>query len=289
MTFRLLTLACGEPYLTWMERGLVKSLMWPTNYAAVRNAEWHIYTTETMQERMTEILRPVGLPVVMHAIEEIPNGGGVMLASVMREFIMDCAAEGDTFLVCPPDTIFGDQSIETMVALAREPKTIVSVAPVRVEQEFMEEFTGERMTNAPLVSLAWKYLHATWRDANIVLPHTNSFVGGVSWKQIGHQLYSVTHLLPTPFLIQPHPSDGEWFRLYGGPGSFDHIWPSKLVEEGRQRFVGSSDGAFAVEVTMKTENIPPLYPVDPAHPSQYSGSNKHNHFNRNTVVVFRGE
>jgi hypothetical protein len=145
------------------------------------------------------------------------------------------------------------------------------------------------MINSQLVSMAWKHLHPTWRDANIILPHTNSFVGGVSWKMIGDKLYAVTHLLPTPFLIQPHPSDGEWFRLYGGPGSFDHVWPAKLVDEGRQRLVASSDAAFAVELTMKHENIPPLYPLDPTNPSQYSGANKHNHINRNSVCVFRGD
>lgn len=287
MTMRLFTLVHGQPYLAWMRNGLLTSLMWPTNLAAIRNAVWHIYTSEESREETVDIVKDSGLSIVVHMVK--PEWGGQLLANAIRECIMDCAAEGDSMLVCPPDTIFGEQSIETMVAVAREPKIIVSAPPVRVNQEFMEDFTGERITNAQLVSLAWKHLHATWRDANIQLSHTNSFAGGVSWKQIGHKLYSVTHLLPTPFLIQPAPSDGEWFRLYGTPGSWDHLWPAKLVDEGRQRLIASSDAAFCVEVTMKDTNIPPLYPTDPINPSLYVGSNKHNHVNRNTVCVFRGE
>jgi hypothetical protein len=288
MNLRLLTIVGGEPYLTWMRNGLVPSLLWEKNRSAIRHAQWHIYTPLALNDRVIDICHRVGLDIVMHEIEPITNGG-ITLAAVMREFIMDCAAEGDPFLVCPPDTIFGEQSLETIVAMSREPHSVVSVAPVRVNPTFMDGFDGEPMSNARMVSRAWQHLHPTWRDANIRNPKINSFIGGVSWKQTADNLYSVTHLLPTPFLIHPHPSDSEWFRLYGGPGTFDHHWPAKIVDEGRQRFIGSSDGAFAVEITNENENLPPMYPTDPNNPSQYSCTNKHNHVNRNTVVIFRRE
>lgn len=285
MTLRIFTLVHGEPYITWMKNGLVKSLTWPTNHAAIRNAEWHIYTTDEDRERVIEIARAVDIPLKVNIIAA--EWAGALLANTVRHCLMDAAVCSDSILICPPDTIFGDQSIETLVALAREPHLVISAAPVRVNQEFMEEFSGQRMPNQELVSMAWKYLHQTWRDANIQLAHTNSFAGGVSWKKIGHGLYAVTHLLPTPFHITPMPSDAEWFRLYGSPGAIDHIWPSKLVDEGRQRFIASSDAAFMVEITMKDKNIPPLYPTDPHNPTNYIGQGKHNHVNRNTVCIFR--
>lgn len=287
MTLRIFTLVHGEPYLTWMERGLVPSLMWGINRAAIRNAVIHLYTTEESGTRAVGILRRLELPI--RVTYQTPEWAGAFLHNALLNCIYESASEGDAFLIAPPDTIFGDQSLETLVSLHKEPKIVISAAPVRVNDSFLDDFDGMKpMSNAKLCSMAWNHLHATWRDANIEMPKTNSFAGGVSWKKIGHKLYSVCHLLPTPFLCDVAPSDAEWFRRYGAPGSFDHLWPSKLTDEGRQRFIGSSDGAFIVEVTPKDANIPVRYPRDPNNPTNYIGHNQHNHVNRNTVVIFRG-
>ena len=287
MTLRIFTLVHGEPYLGWMEKCLVPSLMWPINRGAIRNAHVHLYTTVESSDRAVEILKRLELPIMVK--HQPPEWAGQFLHSALLDCIYDAASDGDAIMIAPPDTIFGEQSVETLLALHKEPKIVIAAAPVRVNDDFLEEFNGEIIHhNAELVTMAWKYLHPTWSEANIALPKTNSFAGGVSWKKIGNKLYSVTHLLPTPFLCDVSPSDAEWFRRYGAPGSFDHIWPSKLVDEGRQRFIGSSDGAFMVEVTPKNQNIPVLYPQDTANPTNYIGSNRHNHINRNTVVIFRG-
>lgn len=285
MTLRIFTLVSGEPYQTWMQNGLVESLSWPRNKSAIRHAQWHIYTTEESHDRVVEIARPLGLDIVVEIMRQ--DWAGAFLAHAINHCLRDCAEQGDQMLVCPPDTIFGEGTMETIMTMAREPKVVVSAVPVRVNQDFMDEFFSSPYENSELVTLAWKHLHATWRDANIHLPRNNSFAGGVSWKKVGEKLVAVTHLLPTPFYVDPTPSDAEWFRQYGMPGAFDHLWPAKIVDEGRQRFIGSSDAAFAVEITESDKNIPVLYPVDPANPTNYLGNQKHNHVNRNTVCVFR--
>lgn len=287
MTLRLFTLVGGEQYQNWMRNGLAKSLSWPRNRNAIRHAEWHLYVTEESREPVLEIARPLGLEIHLETMRQ--EWAGAFLAQAINHCLRDSAEHGDTMIVCPPDTIFSEGTLETFISLAIEPKLIISFPPVRVLPSFMDEFSGEPADSASLVSLAWKHLHSTWRDANIKLPRTNSFAGGVSWRKISDKLITVTHLLPTPFYIDPHPSDAEWFRQFGYPGAFDHIWPAKLVEEGRQRYIGSSDAAFAVEITEHDKNIPVLYPVDPANPTTYLGNQKHNHINRNTVCVFRGE
>lgn len=287
MTLRIFTLVHGEPYLSWMEKGLVPSLLWPINRNAIRNAQICLYTTPESSDRAIEIMKRLELPIMVK--NQSPEWAGQFLHNALLDCIYEAASEGDAILIAPPDTIFGEQSVETLMALHKEPKIVIAAAPVRVNDDFWDEFNGERAhPNAELVSMAWRHLHSTWANANIALPKTNSFAGGVSWKKIGDNLYSVTHLLPTPFLCDVAPSDAEWFRRYGAPGSFDHIWPAKLVNEGRQRFIGSSDGAFIVEVTMKDQNIPVLYPQDTANPTNYIGSNQHNHINRNVVAIFRG-
>lgn len=270
-----------------MERGLAKCLQWPSNRAALKWAHWHIYTTEASKERATKIASAVGLPITMKIVDE--EWAGTFLAKAVNEFVMDCARVGDRFLMAPPDTIFGEQTLDTLISIARVPKIIVSIPPVRVNQTFLDDFTGDVTNNPQLVSLAWKHLHRTWTDADMQRRFTNSFAGGVSWHEITDGLYAVTHLLPTPYYIDPSPSDAEWFRVYGAPGAYDHLWPGKLVDEGRQRLIGSSDAGFAVELTMHDQNIPVLYPADPADPTTYIGNNKHNHVNRNTVAIFRGE
>lgn len=287
MTLRLFTLVHGEPYMTWMQQALVPSLSWPINRNAIRNAEWHIYTTEQSRDRVIEIARPLGL--TMKICEMNPDWAGQFLASAVRQIIMEASSEGDQILMAPPDTIFGEGTLETFVALGRDPRVVISAPPVRVNQSFMSSFAEAEgpVFNETLVYMAWKHLHATWRDANITMPRNNSFIGGVSWKALSANVFAVTHLLPTPFYLGVAPSDGEWFRLYGTPGAYDHIWPAKLVDEGRQRLIGSSDAAFIVEITEADKNIPPLYPVNPSMNTEYSGQNKHNHVNRNTVCIFR--
>lgn len=287
MTLRLFTLVHGEPYLTWMERGLLASLMWPKNRAALKWAHWHIYTTQSSQDRAVEIAKRLEIPIQVNIVPEAWSGE--LLAGAVRHLFMDCAKTGDQFLVAPPDTIFGEQSVETMLAIARTPKLVISVAPVRVNAEFMDTFSGAPLTNAQLVGQAWRNLHRTWQEADMNLKFTNSFAGGVSWQKVAPDLYQVTHLLPTPFLVDPTPHDSEWFRQYGAPGSFDHLWPARVVDEGRQRFIASSDAAFAVEITEKDKNIPVLYPNDERNPTNYLGHQQHNHINRNTSVTFRAE
>lgn len=285
MTLRLFTLVDGLQYRQWMRDGLVKSLQWPANHSSVKNAEWNLYTTQESADEVIEIARPVGISLSIKIVE--PQWAGQFLANAVNHCLRGCSEQGDQMLVCPPDTIFSDGSLATFMALAAEPKVVISSPPVRVVPSFFEGFTGEPMSGANMVSLAWKNLHSTWRDANIKLPRNNSFAGGVSWRKVSENIFAVTHLLPTPFYIDPAPSDGEWFRQYGMPGAFDHLWPGKLVDEGRQRYVASSDAAFAVEITEDDKNLPVLYPVDPTNPTNYLGNQKHNHVNRNTVCVFR--
>lgn len=290
MKLRIFTLVWGNQYLDWFERACVASLCWPKNLAALRahTAEWNVYTTDGDIPRVRSILERTSIPIQTHPFGH-RNSSGETLQPTILDHLKNCVQTGCGFFMAPPDTIFGDGSVETIATVGMQPRTCVAVAHVRVNAAgFLGEFNGAPMENPTLVSLAWKHLHKTWADADTSKPLTNSFLGGVCWRSIGSNLFAVTHRLPTCYLGNIDNSDVEWFAKQYETGTFDHTWPVKLVKEQRHRLIGSSDAAFIVELTREHENHPPLQQRDENEPDKFWRDLEHNYVNRNSVVIFRG-
>ncbi len=289
MKMRMFSMCYGEPYSTWFENALIRSLMWPRNLEAVRRwcSEFNIYTRDQDRERLRTIAERLGVPLQFHPFDT-KNSSGETLQPAMLDHLRNCEQTGVAMFMAPPDTIFGEGSIEAICELGQHPGLCVAAPHVRVNAGALGKLPDRPVSNAELVDFAWENLHKTWADANAVLQNTNSVLGGVSWRELRKGLYAVTHRLPTCYLANVQASDVQWFAGQFETGTYDHTWPAKLVKEQRHRCIGSSDAAFMVELTREHENVPPVHPADPNEPDKYFRDLEHNYVNRNVVAVFRG-
>ncbi len=239
----------GDKHKDWSARGLETSLNWPLNKAALKDVGW---------------VRP------KNAHEVMP---------VLR----DCIASGRPLLMAPPDTIFSDGTIPTLLNMGQDRGACISFAHVRVLPGFLDDLDKDRM-----VSRAWEYLHPNWVEAEACLPQSGSFYSGLSWRFLSDKLIGVQHRLPTVFYANFTPSDFGAFST-GPLNAWDTYWPSSLFEQGRLRYVGSSDAAFAVELTERTTHGQSLMQADLQEPDKYHMTEPHNFVNRCMVSIFRKE
>lgn len=289
MRMRLFTLCWGQPYIDWFEHALVRSLCWSQNIEAIRSYtnEWNIYTKDGDRERLRAIAERVGVPLQFHPFD-MKNSSGETLQPCFLDHMRNCHQDGSAMFIAPPDTIFGNGTIAAICGVGRLPGICVAVPHVRVNAGALGQIGEREWSNPELVDFAWANLHPTWRDADARLGNTNSFLGGVSWHQLRKGLYAVTHRLPTCYLANIDATDVDWFSRQWETGAFDHTWPAKFVKEQRQRFIGSSDAAFMVELTRENENIPICQPTNPNDPDKFWRDLEHNYVNRNTAAIFRG-
>lgn len=290
MDLRLFSIVFGDRYLDWFERACVLSLSWPINREALKRAKvWDIWTTTSSAERAESIAAKLGIPVAIHAdIEDSKDS--LNLSKALHAEIELCANESGAMLWVAPDSIFGDGTIRTFLETATVPGICVAHGPMRVNQGgFLEAMGPGPVSNARLVKLAFERMHAGFRAADVSLPQTNSYKSGLSWRKIGDKLYAVTHLLPSSYLLQPNRRDLKWMLSKPKFGNYDHSFPSVLVDQQRQRVIGSSDAAFVAELTMETVDKAPLSTVIPEWPDKFWQDLPHHGVNRNVVVIWRAE
>ncbi len=293
----------GKQHLEWFERATCRSLAWPLNKAALQHAHWIIYTTKEDAPRAIEIASQV-LPkeqiefveMPRHVHGSSPEMGSVLLSGFLHT-MRKCIIDGSRMLIAPPDTIFGEGTIPNLLIAGRQPHTCVAVVHPRVSPSIFAQIGVSAVTNPQLVTRAWKHLHDSWTYAEAGLARTNSFVGGVSWYKLPTQAnaVAVTHRLPTVYLADFLPADLAFFQqphdnLPPTFGVLDHGWPAEcLIDQQRQRLIGSSDACFIIELTDQEKNIPPLMNANPFEADAFWRDLKHNRFNRQVHVIFRGE
>lgn len=295
---RIFTCVWGGNHLEWFERSCVRSLAWPQNRAAIKNATWTIYTKAEDVDRATKMAAKTGVKDIEYVLlpEAVqgnhPNMGAYLLQCLLQTMEV-CLSENAKLLMAPPDTIFSDGTINTLLIAGKQKGLCVAVPHPRVIASI---FGGMRdpMSGAELTTLALKHGHAAWNLAEIGHPQQNSFIGGIAWQRIGPKLISVTHRLPTVYLADFLPSDLEFFKkshdnLPPTFGCFDHAWPSDLLAQGRQRMIGSSDAACILEVTAAGLNVPPEHPMNPDEPDAFWRRMPHNLIQRQYLYIMREE
>lgn len=300
---RIFSVVWGENHINWFEKGLMTSLCWPKNREALQHAVWMIYTMPSEVGRLKDIasraipsdqIECIALPSIIQGA--LPTAQTFLfraLVSAMHE----CLSDGSQFLMAPPDTLFSEDSIPTLIEAGEPQGTCIAVAHPRVHPSILSHLTEkEPMHGARMVSLSFQseHLHRTWSDCEVGKAMVNSYVSGVSWRRFGSNLIAVAHRLPTVYLANFVAEDLNFFLhpKRGQPQNFgywDHQWPSELTNHGRQRIIGSSDAAFIVELTAPLDNIPPLRNANPFDPSAFSRQEPHNIANLNTTVIFRPE
>jgi len=260
---------------------------------AIEGASWSFLTKKEHQNQIAHLIKDSGLKIRDLDFIHLPDdfnphaAGAYMLQGFLHEIKM-CITYGAQFLTAPPDTIFGNGSIANMREMARARDTVVFVPHVRVCPQISTELSTS-LSNAQLVGAAWRHLHKTWSEAQDGLLQINSFIGGVSWNHLRDGLYSVSHRLPTPYLINFTPEDLVFFKNQIHFGCIDHEWPSELIPEERMRVVGSSDAAFMVEITEPDQNVPPLEYYRHDSPDHFWRQRPHNKINRMFRSILRAE
>lgn len=195
------------------------------------------------------------------------------------------------FMPAPPDLIWGDGSVETLLKLVRFAYgRCIAVPHVRVaERKFMEGFTGEPLSNAQLVKKAFASLHEAFAGSEGPADKQNTGTTGTVWTRLGDGLYAAGFFLPTIHMMQPTAEDVKWFKTTPGSDHWDHRWPASLVGTDRHRIVGSSDAAFMAELTPDDRLHPLRHATVKGKWDEYTGTLPHHIANRNTVAVFREE
>ena len=281
MRVRLSTLVFGDKFLALFSKS-VRSISWPKNKAALKDAVWSIHTDR--EEKARKIVEPLGLEV---EINPVPTGsiGLKLLSSLILD--MEKCLGGDALLTAQPDTIFGEGTIKTLVDVGREGQNAISVSHPRVVSETFPDL-AEPTSNAKLVGLAFDHLHPGWKAADMRSDENNCFKGGVAWRKLDQDLYAVTVRIPTTYFVRPRSSDVDFLKKCR-EGGWDHVWPTKLVEEQRHRLIGSSDAAFMVELTELKRNgaLPRAARID--EPDAYKFNLEHHRTNRNSLVIWRAE
>ncbi len=300
---RIFTVVWGEAHLNWFEKGLVRSMGWPKNRAVIQHAIWMIFTMPSEIGRVKEIAGRI-LPAdqiscipLMHVLNGALPTAHNFLFNALTATMHSCVAENAQFLMAPPDTVFSEGSIPTLIEMGDPTSTCIAVAHPRVHPSILNHVSEkEPVTGAGITRLAFdpEHLHRTWSDAEVGREMVNSYSGGVSWRRLASNLIACSHRLPTVYLANFYASDINFFMhpKHGRPQSFghwDHEWPSELTNHGRQRIVGSSDAACIVELTDPENNIPPVRYANPFDPTAFARAEPHNIANLNPLVIFRPE
>lgn len=287
MKLRIFTLVFKNRFLELLEYGCARSLAWPKNRAVLEGSVWDIYAHHSERERVLKSVEKVGVPVEFHDIPDIHDVAEKLQACLIDES-QRCADGGYGLLTAQPDLVFGDGSIGAMAKFASEQsECCVAVPHPRVnDAEFVRDMPDRPISNQELVSMAFRHMHKSWRDADLSLDRVNCWASGVAWRSLGDGLYGVSSRLPTIFLARPTHDDVEILRK-AEKGAWDHIWPETLVRQQRQRVIGSSDAAFVVELTEKDTHNCAVREKLPNQQDIYRYDLEHHRVNRNTVTVWR--
>lgn len=295
----MFTYVWGDTHISWMERSLIRSLCWPQNKQALKNATWHMWAKKSEQDHLFKLVDRVGVAkLAFHELPEYLNGTppemGLIMLRGLIEMMEHCVAKNEQLLTAPPDTFFSEGSIQAMIKMARFGDTCVAVPHARVSPSiFGSVLNDDPLTGADLVDRLFKHQHKAWSLAEIGHEYQNTFIGGIAWQKLSDKIWGVQHMLPTIYLANFVASDVTFFKtpqeneppVYG---YWDHLWPRKLVEEQRQRVPGSSDVACLLEVTKEDRNIPARVQVNPLEPDAFWRGALHNKHNRQNVYVMRG-
>lgn len=289
---RVFSIVFGDTYTDWFERGCIRSLMWPRNATALREAEfWDIWTMPADKDRVVAAAERSEVPLRVRMLEPFEEHDGtarkerlkLSLTTEMRE----CRDTG-AFLWIAPDSIFGDGTIPSILNIGVVPGICVATAPMRVlAPGFIEAMGDGPLSNAELVKLSFERMHRSFSEADASRATSNSYESGVSWRKIGDGLYAITHRKHSSYLMQPTSGESKWFEQMNKFGAYDHSFPKLIVASERQRVIGSSDAAFVAELTAANAHVPPCLPTDPAEPDRFMQNHAHHGVNRNVVCIWR--
>lgn len=282
----------GPKHAILFQRACALSLSWPANQAALAGATWNIWTREKEFPLYAGVVAK--FPSVnfrFHALtlkpDQVPDN---IVFPALQSQIRTCLAEDARVLFALPDYIFGEGTVANLLQLGEQKHTCVAVAHPRVLPSALNYLEGGPRSNGQLITLAFQHPHQSWTDAEYGHPQQTTFSGGIMWRKLSANTWEVHHRLPAIYLAHLTEADAAYFNSQKSFNAWDHLWPSLIIPQQRQRYVGSSDAACVIEYTEAHLNVPSyIHDHKMETPDQYWGHNLHNYINRQTVPIFRGE
>lgn len=282
----IFTAVWGDHYMRCMKEGLRRSLAFPSNAEAVKDATWIIPTLKENETFCREVAGDIRTEFVFADIEHNENGIDFIQRGLCYA-IKACLERNESFLMALPDSVFAEGTIKNMVDVGNAPALCVCFAHMRVLPSFLDEMDGWLLTPEKMVSMAYRHAHPTWSNAKAGLEMSNSFHGGIVWKRLTDKLVAVQHRLPTASYVNFVPEDLEYFKKDRYDG-WDHRWPETWNQ--RMRYLGSSDAAFMVEVTQPKSNLARINRTNFFHHTDsYREDRTHHRINRQILAIFREE
>lgn len=283
-TARGLTVFWGKKHLE-----LFKKLLWSVEADLNdlgTNFIWDIYCDESEHHEVMEALEKKGAPrYIINLMSTMKLNGRVdKHHEALCLTIKKCIENNEKTVLLPPDTMFSRGTIKNIIEMSERYGKCVAIAHPRVTSDF-EVPSNDAATM--VTATMGKYMHRSWKDAEVGHPRNNSFIGGVEWKKIAPKLFSIKHRLPTVYCAHFTKEDLVYFQRAISFGVYDHSWPADvLIQRDRYRLVGGSDAGFCVEITEDTKNIPP---VDPrGQDDKFWKDIISSHVNACFQVIFRG-
>lgn len=282
----------GKKHIDLFKRSLARSLSWPRNAKAMAGCTFYFVCEEPAEaDDLVSHLRQLPFVCKGEAFLFPPEmksprfDRGIALVYPLLEMIRECLRGRRPLLMATPDFIYGDGTIAAFQAMGSEPGSCVSIAHLRVLPEILDMLYFR--SNAAFMSLGLQFAHRSWTDQP-----RNFHKGGVKHWETAPATFAVQHFMPSPFYVNFIRDDlkhfGEKDPLTGMPpgfGMWDHLWPSRLLEAGRLRYIGSSDIACMLEVTDADKNVAPIE----GGKTEFFRTHFHNKTQGQFISCFRGE
>lgn len=292
-------------FVELFKKCLGKTLLWPSNFQAIEGAKWIVPTdSEESAHELETFLREklhakdVDFVVIPELLSLEYNHGRLLFEALMMA-MAECVDKTLPMLMCTPDYIFGDGTIENIKQVAGG-DGCVSFAHMRVLPSVLKEITDDSLSNFAVQTFGFHHPHGTWVLSEKKLDENGvTFRGGISWEWMRAQdkideVCAVEHFLPAPFFVNFKHDDIEFFnKRHGSPHDstfavWDHVWPTKLLQDARLRYIGSSDIACMIEVTGAEKNMPPPNGKGVTNRYGYGLKLFHNQMHRQFISTFRG-
>lgn len=307
---RIFTPVFGVKHINWLDRALGRSLNWPDNRRAMKDAKWLLFLHPSEFQQVMTVATKYCPQEQIETIEsdlplaQLTAERGIQMCIAFAQGIRMCLADGRQMLISTPDFIWSDGSIYNMRQLAQEKNSCLAVPHPRVTPEILGSLDGHEVagfqghSQEKLVTLARQFAHASWIMSENG-KHTGTFKGGILWRPQGNACQTLQHRMPSPYLCNFINDDLKYFTQvkegkHQAWGAIDHDWAVALCEQQRWRQVLSSDLAYMCEVTEQNDNVPPVMPMNNVNPDDFWTQDRQDHLlhhklNRQFIATFRGE
>lgn len=286
----------GDKHLSLFSKALGLSLSWKKNRESIKGAQWLIPTEDNksddkIRSLILDKIDPTAdikfISLLSYSLSK-NTMGKVLLDVLVEHAVGPCIKDKSPLLMATPDYIYADGSIETLKIVAGN-SFCAGFPHMRVLPDILDSIQGTP-ANDELVALGLKHQHPSWEYSDKKAKNGVTHLGGISWTRVSDKVTAVQHYLPAPFYVNFTKKDLDFFLKKDFLFLvWDHVWPSVLIEDGRYRYLGSSDLALMLEVTDYQENIPPWNPQGKTNEDEYFRTSLHNLIFKQMIYSMRSK